>query len=181
MKVLLVSVVLTCPMAVGVAAAAPASALSCVGPQAVLERAGTIYAGRIVESSDDEVTVEVDEVWKGAVPPARVTFDVDLPQWWEPDRNRAEAGRVVVAPVDGALNPCTVFPLQGADASTLRAFRPASPASPASPVAPSERQVIDGGARPGGVDHTWTWLASGAGAAVVLVAAGAMLIRRRRA
>lgn len=178
MKVLLASVVLASPMVVGVVTATPASALSCVGPQAVLERAGTIYTGRILESSDDEVVVEVDEVWKGAVPPARATFDVDLPEWWEMEGTGGEAGRVVVAPVDGALNPCTVFPLEGADGSTLRAFRPASPASP---VAPRKRQPIDAGARPGGVDHTWTWVASGAGAGVVLVVAGTMLIRRRRA
>lgn len=178
MKVLLAGVVLASPMVVGVVSATPASALSCVGPQAVLERAETIYAGRFLDSSDDEVTVEVDEVWKGAVPPARVTFDVDLPEWWEPDRTGADAGRVVVAPVDGALNPCTVFPLEGTDASAVRAFRPASPASPA---ALPERQVIDGGARSGGVDHTWTWVVSGTAAAVVLVAGGARLARRRRA
>ncbi len=179
MKVLLASVVLGSPLVVGVAAAAPASALSCVGPQAVLERAETIYAGRIVASSDEEVTVEVDEVWRGATPSARVTFDIDLGEWWEPDRTGAEAGRVVVAPVEGALNPCTVFPLTGPEAADVRAFRPATPASPASPPARTERQRIDGGARSGGVDHTWSWLASGAGA-VVLAAGGAMLVRRRR-
>lgn len=177
MKVLFASVVLASPLVVGVVAATPASALSCVGPQSVLERAETIYAGRILASSDDEVTVEVDEVWKGAVPPARVTFDVDLPQWWELDRTGAEAARVVVAPADGALNPCTVFPLSGEMADDVRAFRPASPTPPA---AGAEQQVLDRDARFGGVDHTWTWVAAGAGAAVVLVAGGGVWLARRR-
>ena len=176
MKSLLAALVLGSLPLVGVGLAPPAAALSCVGPQGVLERAATIYAGRIVTVSDDEVTVEVDEVWKGAPPPREVTFDVDLPQWWEADRTAEQKGRVVVVPVEGALNPCTVFPLEGRDVAALRPFRPAHPEQPL--AVRVDRQPMDDDASAGHLTSLWTWIA--AGSVATLAGAGALLARQRR-
>lgn len=176
MKSLLVGLLLapSCVVAVGVAS--PAAALSCVGPEIVLRDAAAIYTGRIVESSDDEVTVAIDEVWRGTPPPARVTYDVDLPQWWELDRVEERGGRMVFAPTDGAVNPCTVFALSGETADAVRAFRPASPAAPA-----AARQEIDRGFGVAEVDHTWAWIAGGVGGGALLGACAWWVLRRRRA
>lgn len=174
MKSLLAGLVLASSVGVGMGVASPASALSCVGSARVLGDAHQIYAGTIVASSDDEVTLDVDEVWKGTPPPARVTFDVDLDQWWD-DQLAERRSRVVVAPVEGSLNPCTVFPLDGPEGTDVSSFRPASPAAPV-----TGRQEIDRGAGVAEVDHTWTWIAAGVGGGA-LVGCLWWVLRRRRA
>lgn len=176
MKSLLATVVLAPTIVVGAGAlGSPAAALSCVGPQTVLTDAEAIYAGRIVASSDEEVTLEVDEVWRGTPPPERATFDVDLPQWWELSRSDSE-GVLVVAPADGALNPCTVFPLSGEMADDVRAFRPASPAGPS---------AVEGslaGDNPPAQSAVPGWALAAGGAGLLLLAGGlvAGVLRRRR-
>lgn len=173
MKSLLAGLVLASSVVVAVGAASPATALSCVGPQMVLDRAETIYAGRIVDSSDDEVTFEIDEVWRGTPPPARVTYDIDLPQWWETDEGKESGKRVVFAPAEGAVNPCTVFPRGGEMADEIEAFRPASPALPTESTV-IDRELPAQSAVPG-------WMLAAGGAGLVVLAGGLLwAVRRRR-
>lgn len=175
MKSLLACVLLASSIGVGPGLASPASALSCVGPSRVLADAPRIYAGRIVASADGEVTLAVDEVWKGTPPPARVHLDVDLGEWWD-DQLARDHARVVVAPADRAVNPCTVFVLTGPEAADVTSFRPASPAAPV-----PGRDDLDVTAPSVQVDHTWTWLVAGAGGGVLLVGSLWWVLRRRRA
>lgn len=172
MKSLLAGLVLASSVVVAVGAASPATALSCVGPQMVLDRAETIYAGQIVDFSDDEVTFEIDEVWRGTPPPARVTYDIDLPQWWETDEGKESGKRVVFAPAEGAVNPCTVFPRGGEMADEIEAFRPASPALP------TESTVIDKDLPAQSAVPGWMYV-GGAALAVSLVGVAFVALRRR--
>ncbi|HSX67432.1 hypothetical protein [Nocardioides sp.] len=176
MKSLLATVVLAPTIVVGAGAlGSTAAALSCVGPQVVLSEARVIYAGRIVASSDEEVTLEVDEVWRGTPPAERVTFDVDLPGWWEGSRSDREA-RLVIAPADGALNPCTVFALSGEMADDVRSFRPASPAGP------SAVESSLAGDDPPAQSAVPGWALAAGGAGLLLLAGGLVggVLRRRR-
>jgi hypothetical protein len=100
------------PLGVLAAAPAPASALSCVGPTAVLRDAEQIVTGRFVEIVDERVRVEVVEVWRGGPVAEQLWLDLDLIGWWdrdvaagEPDPDRLW----VLVPFEGAINPCTAF------------------------------------------------------------------------
>lgn len=161
--------------------AGPASALSCVGPEAVLRDAPSIIVGRITEWDEERVSIAVDEVWKGSPPPARVEYGVELAEWWEMDGLVRPRVRTVFAPRDGALNPCTVFSLEGFQAEQVQAFRPESPAAP---------EPVDGGVgeRPTGADGDEVMgvaagprtLLVGAGLLVGMVLCAAWVLRRRR-
>lgn len=90
----------------------PAQALSCVMPADVVEKAQTVFAGRIVDSEGGRLMVEVDEVWKGDPVEARQWLAVDLAGWTEwggvPDDLHPKRS-YVFAPQDGAVNPCTFW------------------------------------------------------------------------
>jgi hypothetical protein len=178
MKSLLAGLVLASSVVVGVGLTSPASALSCVMPSAVLDDAPVIFTGRIVERSHGQVVIDVDEVWKGDVD-ARVTYDVDLLQWWDESLKKVPGPPRAFAPLHGKVGPCTAFALRGPEADQVLTFRPASPAAPggAEPVRqPSARgfDLAEG-------DQAWAWMVSGAAGGVLLVGALWWVLRRRRA
>ena len=96
--------------------AAPAQALSCVGPDDVIAEAEQVFTGRIVDASDGRLLLAVEEVWKGGPVEERVWMDVDLPGWsqWADGDGDVPDGyssphRWVFAPYDASVGPCTAW------------------------------------------------------------------------
>lgn len=111
MRTLLVALMTTPLLAI----AAPAQALSCVGPDTVLKDAPSVFTGHVVDSSDGHVSVLVKEIWKGPIIKnhQRLTVDaVDWTSWGEdgslPD-DLADPTVRVFAPDRGHINPCSMF------------------------------------------------------------------------
>lgn len=122
---------------VGIGAAEPAAALSCVGPEAVLKDASSIIAGRITGYRDHRLLVAVDEIWRGDRVAEEIWLDVELEGWWpgigrngELPEDWAPKGQWVFAPKDGAVNPCTAWRLDAFQTEQIQPFRPAEPLAP---------------------------------------------------
>lgn len=99
--------------------APPASALSCVGVDGVLEDAKTVFTGKIVDAQDGHILVDVGEVWRGSVGEP-VWLDVGSEEWseWAGDGGRVPDGYQsdatwVFAPDDTIVNPCVAWRLEG--------------------------------------------------------------------
>lgn len=159
---------------------APATALSCVGPERVLADATEVFAGRIVDAADGSVLIAVDEVWLGGSVEQLVWFPVDLEErtaWAGADGTvpdgYASPERWVFAPLGGSVGPCTAWPAEQVAA--------ARPATVASPVAGTDQSDEDAPARreAAAPEVPGTVLAAAGGFAAV-AAAAVLLLRRRR-
>ena len=138
---------------VGIGAAEPAAALSCVRPEAVLKDATSIIAGRITGYRDHRILVAVDEIWRGDRVAEEIWLDVELEGWWpgigrngELPEDWAPKGQWVFAPKDGAVNPCTAWRLDAFYTEHVQPFRPAEPLAP---LASTETEAETGPAREG--------------------------------
>lgn len=183
MKSFLGGAVLASSIIVATGAGSPASALSCVMPEAVLSQAPTIFTGRIVERDDEKVVIQVAEVWKGAPVPRRATYDVELAGWWDASMRKVPGHVRVFAPMEGRVGPCTSFAFRGPEAVDLLEFRPAAPAAPTSAAPRPIQPAHSTHERRAGVDDAWTWLAAGGAAAMLLglfLGTGRMVRRGRR-
>lgn len=167
--------------------AAPAQALSCVGPELVIKDAEVVFVGHVVDSDRGRLLVEVDEVWKGDRVEKRLWLAVDLVEWtsWGdgsstlPDDIEESSPRVF-APGDGAVNACSMWPM----APELREYRPDTTTSPVADGAAGnagEAAVDDPRAEAAAPGRDLTAYAAGGGAVVLLVAVAGWWLRRSRA
>ena len=161
-------------------AAAPAHALSCVGPDDVIAEADQVFTGRIVDAADGRLLLAVEEVWKGAPVEERVWMDVDLPGWSEwagpggevPDGYRSP-DQWVFAPYDASVGPCTAW---RADPGLVRAHAPDRPEAPV-----PDGTLAGSGERPAPrQDAPLLAVAAGVGLGGGAAAAGLALLALRR-
>jgi hypothetical protein len=136
-RTLLASAALAAGLAVPVAVAPPALALSCVGPDRVLDDADVVYTGRVVDSGDGRVLVEVEEVWRGGPVDEEVWLAVQLEGWTEwagPDGRIPDgfstSGTWVFAPDGADIGPCTAWALDSQLREHVEEHRPAQPDAP---------------------------------------------------
>ncbi len=165
---------------VPVAGAAPAHALSCVGPDDAIADADQVFAGRIADAAQGTVLIEVDEIWKGGPVERRVWLRVDLPEWsaWAGPDGGVPDGysspeQWAFAPSNRSVNPCSSWRV-----SDVREHAPDRPLPPVADgtldherEAPAPKEQNDGrlvAAAAGGLGG------GGVAAAVVL-----LLLRRR--
>lgn len=171
----------------GMVAAPPTEALSCIGPESAAAGSTTLFTGRIRDYRDERFLVEVDEVWRGSVTP-EVWLATELGYWSDlkafrsgtiPDGYSSEKV-FLFAPHERTGHPtvsvCTMWESFTPWGQDLKQFRPAIVRQPRSlpsvieperadaPISRSElrrRQVI-------------------AGAAVIVVLGGGIILVRRR-
>lgn len=174
---------------VGIGSFEPAAALSCVGPEAVLEDAESIIAGRITDYRDHRIRVAVEEIWRGERVAAEIWLDVELEMWWPGIGRRGELpegwspqGQWILAPKDGSVNPCTAWRPDPFYAEQVRAFRPADPAEPLAPSEPvPEGSPVVRAEPPAGASRAELWTAAFGGSAAGLLGGLAFTWLRRPA
>lgn len=122
---------------VALAVAPPAGALSCVGPEEVLDDAEVLYTGSVVDARDGRVLVEVEEVWRGGPVEEQVWLRVDLEVWmpWAGPDGRIPEGfatkRTWVFAPDGArIGPCTTWVMDAYLRPYVDEHRPDQPDPP---------------------------------------------------
>ncbi|WKN50262.1 hypothetical protein [Nocardioides sp. Arc9.136] len=167
------------PLAVG-AVGSSAEALSCVGRERVLADATLLLTGRVVDTTDGALEVEVDEVRRGELPgaegePVRLSVEAAMYGTWpREDDELADGWRSsrtwVFAPYeqDGEwwVNPCNAWTAAAG-----------GPRDGGPPGAGWERS---GSASEGGPSSGPAVLAGSAGGALALGALAVWLVRRRR-
>ena len=161
--------------------AAPAQALSCVGPDDVIAEAEQVFTGRIVDASGGRLLIAVDEVWRGAPVEERVWMDVDLPGWseWTEGDDQVADGysspdRWAFAPYAASVGPCTAWRL---DREIVRRMAPDRAATPV----PDDSLGNAAEAEPPITDEVGLLTAAGVGVGGGAAAATlALLLLRRR-
>lgn len=155
-----------------------AHALSCVEPSVVLAEASQVYTGRVTDSRDGRIQVDVVEVWSGGPVAEQVWLDVELASWtgWAgpdgeiPDGLTTAEEWVFAPEVDGTVNPCVMWELRGG--SEVLEHRPDQPTAPSAAVPEDDRSgPVSGNLSHDAVGQTvwWPW---GTGAALLgLIAA----------
>ena len=167
---------------------APAHALSCVRPEVVATDAEHLFAGKVIDSVDGRVLMDVREVWSGGPVLARVWLPIDDgPRMWSPwaDKNggfpdgySSEQTWVVATGDDFTVGPCSLWPV-----SQVRELRPQHPTAPVQPTSmpldpapPTPAATRSGDPDPiaGGL------VAAGAGSAAGTGVLGGLWVLRRR-
>lgn len=184
-RTLLAATALVAGLVVPVAAASPAGALSCVGPDMVLEGAAVIYTGKVVDARDGRVLVEVDEVWRGGPVEEEVWLEVQLQgwmQWTGPDRRIPDGFSTkrtwVFAPDGATIGPCTTWAMDSYLSEYVDEHRPAEPEAPVATDSGAE----DGESEVRQQAGPTSWALVGGLAGVIgAIGVGALLLGRRRA
>lgn len=183
---LLATAALAASVAVPVAIAPPAAALSCVGPPMVIADAVLVYAGRIVDARDNRILIDVTEVWKGGPVEEQVWLEVEAVGWtpWADRGGEIPDGyespkKWVFAPHDAAVGPCNAWSL---DRGTRQYLLPHRPDQPQAPVAEDEQQDAGEATPPteGSASSAWPLLGGVGGALFVLVTLAVAVVVRRR-
>lgn len=111
-----------------VVALSPAQALSCVGPEGVLDDADLVFTGTIIGHDENgsksaepgggryRILIDVDEVWSGPAVHDRIWLETELDIWWDSSGlpNEGSSATWLFAPHtkrNGAqvVNPCTAW------------------------------------------------------------------------
>lgn len=137
-RTLLASAALVAGLVVPVAVAAPAGALSCVGPDRVLTDAVVVYTGRVVDARDSRVLVQVEEVWRGGPVEEQVWLRVELEVWTEwagpdgriPDGFATRSTWLFAPGERKTIGPCTSWAMDGHLREYVDEHRPAEPEAP---------------------------------------------------
>lgn len=184
-RTLLASAALAAGLAVPVAVASPAGALSCVGPDMVLEDAAVIYTGRVVDARDGRVLVAVDEVWRGGPVEEEVWLKVQLQRWmqWAGPDGRIPDGFAakrawVFAPDGAAIGPCTTWAMDSYLREYVDEHRPAEPEAPVATDSGAEGGESEVRQQAG--PTSWA-LVGGLAGVLGAIGVGALLLGRRRA
>ena len=178
-----------CPALVATPAA-PAHALSCVRPDVVATDAERLFAGKVIDSVDGRVLMDVREVWAGGPVLARVWLVIDDGQrlwspWADtnggvPDGYSSEETWVVATGDDFRVGPCSLWPV-----SQVRELRPQHPTAPVQPTsmpldpAPRTRAERPDANAQSGSEHGLVAAGVGSAAGAGLLG-GLWTLRRRR-
>lgn len=170
--------------------AQPASALSCIGPEAVAERAPVIVTGRILDSEDHRIMVGIHERWKGDLDVSPFWFEIDptLDGWWDsipggnfPDGFRSKGLWLFMPTAESGtlqVNPCSAWPMTGPWKVDFP--RPAKATTPTGKgIAPSPLAAVPEPISDRTDDSARPWLIGGA-VAVIAAGAGYVVVRRLR-
>lgn len=184
-RTFLASAALAAGLVVPVAAASPAGALSCVGPDRVLEDAEVVYTGTVVDARDSRVLVEVEEVWRGGPVEEHVWLRVELEGWTQwagpsgriPDGFSTTSTWLFAPDEEQAVGPCTSWAMDGFLRPYVEQHRPAEPQAPVPGAAESESAADDVHEQesPAG----WPLMAGATGLLAALGLAALLLARRR--
>jgi hypothetical protein len=111
-----------------------------VGPDVVAADAEHLFTGKVIDSADGRVLMDVREVWSGGAVLVRVWLPIDdeLRMWFPwadhngdvPDGFSSEQTWVIATGDDFTVGPCSLWPM-----SQVRDLRPQHPTAPVQPTA----------------------------------------------